>query len=38
MDAAAINGTGTGQPLGILNAAGVNVVATGANGDAPTWI
>lgn len=37
MDAAAINGTGTGQPTGILNAIGVNVVATGANGDAPTW-
>ena len=37
MDAAAINGTGSGQPLGILNAAGVNVVATGVDGDAPTW-
>lgn len=37
MDAAAINGSGTGQPLGVLNDPGVNQVATGANGDAPTW-
>jgi HK97 family phage major capsid protein len=37
IDAAAINGTGTAQPLGILNASGVNVVVTGANGDVPTW-
>jgi HK97 family phage major capsid protein len=37
IDAAAINGTGTGQPLGILNAVGVGVVATGTDGSAPTW-
>jgi HK97 family phage major capsid protein len=37
MDKAAINGSGTGQPLGILNNGSVSVVATGANGDAPTW-
>lgn len=37
IDLAAINGTGTGQPLGILNAAGVNTVAGGTNGLAPTY-
>ena len=37
LDAAAVNGSGTGQPLGVLNNPDVNVVATGANGDAPTW-
>jgi HK97 family phage major capsid protein len=37
IDAAAINGTGTGQPLGILNNTNVNTVATGTNGSDPTW-
>jgi HK97 family phage major capsid protein len=37
LDAAAINGSGVGQPLGILNNADVNAVATGVNGDAPSW-
>jgi HK97 family phage major capsid protein len=37
IDAAAINGTGTLQPLGILNATGVNVVATATDGSIPTW-
>jgi HK97 family phage major capsid protein len=32
-----INGTGTLQPLGILNATGVNVVATATDGSIPTW-
>lgn len=37
IDAAAVNGSGSGQPLGILNNANVNAVTTSANGDAPTW-
>lgn len=37
IDAAAVNGSGTGQPLGILNASGTNTVATGTDGSAPTW-
>lgn len=37
LDATAINGTGTGQPFGILNASGTNSVALGTNGAAPTW-
>lgn len=38
IDLAAISGTGTNnQPTGILNTAGVNSVAIGANGGAPTW-
>lgn len=37
MDVAAINGTGTGQPLGLLNNSNVNQVGTAANGSAPTW-
>ncbi len=37
LDAASVNGSGTGQPLGILNNSGVNTVTTGANGSAPTW-
>lgn len=37
IDAAAVNGSGTGQPLGILNNTNVNTVATSANGDAPSW-
>jgi HK97 family phage major capsid protein len=37
LDAATVNGSGTGQPLGILNHSGVNTVATGTNGSVPTW-
>jgi len=37
LDATAINGTGTGQPFGILNVAGTNAVAMGTNGAVPTW-
>jgi HK97 family phage major capsid protein len=37
IDLAAINGSGTGQPMGILNASGVNSVAGGANGLAPSY-
>jgi len=37
MDVAAINGTGTGQPLGLLNNSNVNQVATATNGSAPSW-
>jgi len=37
LDATAINGTGSGQPFGILNASGTNSVALGTNGAAPTW-
>lgn len=38
LDAAGLAGTGSGaQPTGILYDAGVNVVASGTNGLAPTW-
>lgn len=37
LDATAVNGSGTGQPFGILNVSGVNSVALGTNGAAPTW-
>lgn len=37
LDATCINGTGTGQPFGILNATGTNPIALGTNGAAPTW-
>lgn len=37
IDAAAINGSGTGQPMGVLNASGTNSVATATDGSAPTW-
>lgn len=38
IDAKAINGSGvSNQPLGILNTSGVNTVAAGTNGGAPTW-
>ncbi len=33
----AINGTGSGQPYGILNTSGIGSVAIGTNGGAPTW-
>jgi HK97 family phage major capsid protein len=37
LDVAAINGSGSGQPEGILNASGTNAVVGGVNGAAPTW-
>ena len=38
LDAAAINGSGTGgQPTGILNTAGIGDVVGGTNGAVPTW-
>jgi HK97 family phage major capsid protein len=37
LDATAVNGTGSGQPFGILNVSGTNAVTLGANGGAPTW-
>lgn len=38
IDEAGINGSGSGNvPLGILNASGINVVAGGTDGAAPTW-
>lgn len=37
LDLAAVNGSGTGQPLGILNNSNVNVIATATNGSAPSW-
>jgi HK97 family phage major capsid protein len=37
IDIAAINGTGSGQPEGILNNANVNVLTGATNGIAPNW-
>ncbi len=37
IDAACINGSGTNEPTGLLNATGVNLVAIGANGGPVTW-
>lgn len=38
VDLAAIAGTGSGgQPTGILNASGTNLIALGTNGASPTW-
>lgn len=37
LDKAALIGTGTGEPMGILNAVGTNSLAVGTNGGAPTW-
>lgn len=37
LENAAINGTGTGQPKGILNYSGIGSVVGGTNGLAPTW-
>lgn len=37
VDQAALRGTGTGQPRGILNQTGINTVTAGANGGAITW-
>ena len=37
LERAAISGTGTGQPLGLLNIAGIGSVAIGTNGGPITW-
>lgn len=37
IDKAGINGSGTGDPLGILNVSGTNTLAMGTNGAVPTW-
>lgn len=37
LDVAAINGTGSGQPLGILGTSGIGDVAGGTNGAVPTF-
>lgn len=37
LQSAAINGSGTGQPKGILNYAGIGSVVAGTNGADPTW-
>ena len=37
VDAAAINGSGTGEPEGILNMSGIGNVAMGTNGATATW-
>ena len=37
LDAAAIKGGGTNEPVGILSTAGIGNVVGGANGLAPTW-
>lgn len=37
IDKAGINGSGTGEPKGILNYSGVNTLAMGTNGGVPTW-
>jgi len=37
IDAAAVNGSGIGQPLGVLNNTSVNQVTTATDGSAPTW-
>lgn len=37
LERAAINGTGSGQPLGILNTTGIGAVAVGTNGGPITW-
>lgn len=37
MDSRMISGTGSSQPYGILNTAGVGAVALGTDGAAPTW-
>lgn len=37
IDAAALAGTGTNQPTGVLNVAGSNLIAYGANGAVPTF-
>jgi len=37
MDNAAVSGSGTNRPTGILNTSGIGSVTLGTNGTAPTW-
>lgn len=37
VDAGAVNGSGTGQPLGVLNNPDVNQVTTATDGSVPSW-
>ncbi len=37
LESAALNGSGTGQPTGLLNTTGIETVALGDNGSAPTF-
>jgi HK97 family phage major capsid protein len=37
MDGAAIAGSGTNKPTGVLNTSGIGSVTLGTNGGAPTW-
>ena len=37
MDSAAIAGSGTNRPTGVLNTSGIGSVTLGTNGGAPTW-
>jgi HK97 family phage major capsid protein len=37
MDSAAISGSGTNRPTGVLNTAGIGSITLGTNGLAPTW-
>ena len=37
MDAAAVAGSGTNRPTGVLNTSGIGSVTLGTNGGAPTW-
>ncbi len=37
MDSAAISGSGTNRPTGVLNTSGIGSVTLGTNGLAPTW-
>jgi len=37
MDSAAISGSGSNRPTGILNTSGIGSVTLGTNGGAPTW-
>lgn len=37
LEGAALTGSGSGQPTGVLNWSGVNSVAIGTDGGAPTW-
>lgn len=37
LETAALNGSGTGQPTGLLNTTGINTVDLGTNGEKPTF-
>ena len=37
MDGAAVSGSGTNKPTGVLNTSGIGSVTLGTNGAAPTW-